>query len=99
MASALAVRYGLGPVPQPRMTWDDRKLLFVVREPFVSKSSQASLVCGEVTPQSPLVLESEMAQRGLIFSDGIEADSLDFNAGVIATIGLAEHATRLVRPT
>jgi hypothetical protein len=32
----------------------------------------------------------------VIFSDGIEADYLSFNAGAIATIGLAEKKTYLV---
>ncbi|MEN3287397.1 MAG: hypothetical protein V7634_1697, partial [Bradyrhizobium sp.] len=34
--------------------------------------------------------------NGVIFSDGIEADRLDFNAGTAAAIGIAERQGRLI---
>jgi hypothetical protein len=68
----------------------------VVREPFSSKTSGASLVAGVITEGHPLILESEMPENGVIFSDGVEADYLAFNAGVIAHIGLAARQTQLV---
>jgi hypothetical protein len=37
-----------------------------------------------------------MAENGVIFSDGIEADDLDFNSGTEAAIGVAERQGRLV---
>jgi hypothetical protein len=37
-----------------------------------------------------------MAENGVIFSDGIEADFLEFNAGSRATIGIAERQGLLV---
>ncbi len=41
-----------------------------------------------------------MPQNGVIFSDGIEDDRLDFNSGAVARIGLAERTLRLVvRPS
>ncbi len=79
-----------------RMDWEAEQLVFVVREPFVSKTSAARIVCGHLTPDSPLVLHSEMPEGGVIFSDGVEADYLSFNAGMIATIGLAQRKTQLV---
>ncbi len=39
---------------------------------------------------------SQMPGYGVIFSDGIEADFLEFNAGMTATIGPAEREGRLV---
>ncbi len=33
-----------------------------------------------------------------LFSDGIEADALDFNAGTLATMGIAARKARLVVP-
>lgn len=81
---------------QPRLEWDAERLLFVVREPFTSKTSSARIVCGEITPQSPLILHSEMPDSGVIFSDGVETDFLGFNAGMVARIGLAERKTQLV---
>jgi NAD kinase len=83
-------------VPAYRMEWEAERLVFVVREPFISKTSSARIVCGYITPESPLVLHSEMPEGGVIFSDGVEADYLAFNAGMIATIGLARKKTHLV---
>jgi hypothetical protein len=79
-----------------RLEWEADKLIFVVREPFVSKTSGANITCGYITPQTPLILHSEMSDGGVIFSDGVEADFLAFNAGAIATIGLSEKKTQLV---
>jgi hypothetical protein len=81
---------------QPKLRWDTNRLLFVVREPFVSKTTGASIVCGAIEVESPLVVESSMAEGGVIFSDGVAADYLAFNAGAIATINLAAKKTRLV---
>ena len=78
------------------MKWESDQLVFVVREPFISKTSGAEIVSGLVTPKSPLVIESEMAEGGVIFSDGVEADFLPFNSGAIATINLAKKKTNLV---
>ncbi len=80
----------------PRFPWDSRELRFTVREPFPSVSSAAKLVQGTVTPATPLVIESRMAGNGVIFSDGIEKDFLEFQSGSIATIGLAEKTGCLV---
>ena len=99
MANGLAAGFGASgasPLPAPRLEWGSRQLVFVVREPFISKTSAAGLVCGAITPELPLVLESQMPESGVIFSDGVEADSLAFNAGAIATIGLAQRQTNLV---
>jgi hypothetical protein len=70
--------------------------VYVVREPFASRHSQATLVAGVVRPDDALVLESQMPSGGVIFSDGVPADALDFNSGAIARIGAASHRTRLV---
>jgi len=53
-------------------------------------------VFGRVTPETPLILESGMAENGVIFSDGIEKDFLEFNSGTQATIGIAERKGALV---
>jgi NAD kinase len=81
---------------RPALSWEDERLIFVVREPFVSKTSGARVVYGEVTADLPLVLESHMPEGGVIFSDGIEADFLPFNAGTLATIRVAQRKTNLV---
>lgn len=76
--------------------WDADHLHFTVREPFPSRTTQTDLVFGQVTARQPLKLVSQMAGFGVIFSDGIEADHLAFNAGVEATIEVAERFGILV---
>jgi NAD kinase len=68
------------------LPWDTNHLLFSVREPFPSKSSQAGLIFGQVTANQPLQITSQMAENGVIFSDGIESDFAEFNSGASATI-------------
>jgi NAD kinase len=76
--------------------WDAPTLRFAVREPFPSKTSQTSLVTGQIWRGQELSLRSLMPENGVIFSDGIEADRLDFNSGTEARISLAERQGRLV---
>ena len=84
-------RYSYTPI-----AWDAKKLCFAVREPFPSKSSEAKLVFGEVTARRELNISSLMPENGVIFSDGIEADYLEFNSGAKASIGIAGREGRLV---
>ncbi|MBI3553598.1 MAG: sugar kinase [Elusimicrobia bacterium] len=81
-----------------RFDWEADLLYFTVREPFVSKTSKAGLVFGRIEPGRELELVSYMPQNGLIFSDGIEADCLEFNSSAIARIGLAERKLNLLVP-
>jgi hypothetical protein len=64
----------------------DPRLVFSVREPFPSKWSQAEMVFGQVQANEPLRIRSLMPENGVIFSDGIEADALDFRVGMEVTI-------------
>ncbi|MDH5178299.1 MAG: sugar kinase [Gammaproteobacteria bacterium] len=79
-----------------RFGWDEDYLIYTVREPWPSKTSQAKQIFGLITPDQPLKLTSYMAQHGVIFSDGIESDYLQFNAGFSATIAIADHKARLI---
>ena len=76
--------------------WDASHLFFTVREPFPTRTTGASLVFGRVTEETPLILDSLMAENGVIFSDGIEKDFLEFNSGTQAVIGIAERKGALV---
>lgn len=79
-----------------RMSWDAPTLLFVVREPYASRASGATIVTGKITAQSELSIESHMPRGGVIFSDGVESDFLQFNSGAIASVGIAPEKARLV---
>ncbi|WP_211259138.1 sugar kinase [Dyella japonica] len=76
--------------------WDAPQLRYTVREPFPSKTTQTNMVFGAITANQPLRLVSQMPGYGVIFSDGIEADFLEFNSGMTATIGVAEREGKLV---
>ncbi len=79
------------------LSWEDRRLVFIVREPFRSRYSQVDLTTGIISPGKKLILESYMPANGVIFSDGIEMDFLHFNSGAIAEIGIAKEKALLVQ--
>lgn len=79
------------------LPWDSDRLLFAVREPFPSRTSTAELVYGTIARGSRMQLRSLMAEGGVIFSDGIESDFLQFNAGTEAQITVAERYGQLVQ--
>lgn len=81
-----------------RFDWEANYLYFSVREPFISKASSAELVFGRIEPRHELIVASQMPASGVIFSDGIENDYLEFASGTIATIGVAERKVHLVVP-
>ena len=76
--------------------WDADYLYFSVREPWPSRTSGAEITFGKVTHHQPLVLTSHMPENGVIFSDGIESDFLEFNSGTEATITVAGRKGHLV---
>jgi NAD kinase len=78
------------------LSWEDPRLVYVVREPFISRYSKANLVAGMLEPGQSLVLESLMPSGGVIFSDGIETDYLPFNSGLIAQINASKDSACLV---
>jgi NAD kinase len=92
---ATAGKVDLG-VQEAAFAWDADHLTFSVREPFPSKSTGSDLVFGEITNALPLRIISQMPENGVIFSDGIESDFLEFNAGMEARIELAERKGLLV---
>jgi NAD kinase len=96
MVEGFARSMGGKPCPPLRLPWEDRRLIWAVREPFRSKHSSAELVGGLLEPGERLVVESLMPSGGVIFSDGIEADYLEFASGTIATLSVSEHRARLV---
>ncbi len=81
-----------------RFDWEARYLVFNVREPFPSKTTGAEIVHGLIERNKPFEIISLMPQNGVIFSDGIEEDRLEFNSGASAKIGLADRTLRLVVP-
>lgn len=87
----------LGSEPSPMdMPWDARSLCFCVREPFPSHTTGTTLVYGKIDERDTFKLVSQMADGGIIFSDGIIDDAAEFNSGAIVSIGVAEVKGQLV---
>lgn len=98
-ATGIAAAWSGQPAPPPSAAgfpWEADHLYFSVREPWPSTTSTTAVGFGKITPQTPLTLVSQMAENGVIFSDGIEADYLQFNAGSRAVIGVADRKGLLV---
>jgi NAD kinase len=81
-----------------QLGWGDPALVFVVREPFASRDTQAGTVSGRIQARQPLVVESEMPEGGYIISDGMVDDGLEFNSGTTVTVKPAATQAKLVRP-
>jgi len=72
-----------------QFSWSAKHLYFVVREPWPSMTTGASIVFGEISEHKTLRIESHMPENGVIFSDGIEKDCIEFNSGSTAEISVA----------
>jgi len=96
MAAGVASFTGGRPGTALRLAWKDPRMAFVVREPFASRHSRIGIVAGLLEPGEELRIESRMPSGGVVFSDGIESDALDFNSGAVAKIAAASQRARLV---
>ncbi|MDX1480054.1 MAG: hypothetical protein R3315_00150 [Woeseiaceae bacterium] len=98
-AAGIVTALGGRVTPPPdngRLPWDSEKLVFSVREPFPSQITQVSLVHGYCSAESPLELVSHMGTNGIVFSDGVESDYIEFNAGTKVSIRPADRLARLI---
>ncbi|OJY95743.1 MAG: sugar kinase [Lysobacterales bacterium 63-13] len=78
------------------LPWESESLVFSVREPYPSRTTQVDLTFGRISARSELRLRSLMPENGVIFSDGMEADGLEFRSGIEVRIGVAqEHGALL----
>lgn len=96
MAVKRKKEFGMSDLSSVIGQWESKELLFAVREPFPSKSSGTSVVFGKISPGDTLRIESMMGEDGVIFSDGIESDFLEFNSGMEASIGIAAKTGRII---
>ena len=103
LSSVVNMTYGLynffdhtAPGKKAPVIHDD-ELLFIVREPFLSKTSKIGITAGKIQNNNKLVIESNMPSAGIIFSDGIESDFIKFTTGFIATISSSKEKAILVQ--
>jgi NAD kinase len=100
-AGALAVVRQINPdlpaIPEPSPSaWNSPALIFNVREPWPSMTTQTTLVSGAIDALAHLEVVSRMPEGGIIFGDGIQSDYLEFNSGTAAKIGIADTHLNLV---
>jgi hypothetical protein len=81
-----------------KLAWEARELVFSVREAFPSKWTQSNLVFGRISERQPLVVNSENPESGVIFSDGMQRDALEFNAPQRVEVGIASAVGRIGWP-
>ncbi len=96
MANNINKNSSLGKNARTKLNWEDEKLIFIVREPFLSSVTQTEIGFGVIQRNNKLKLESKMPANGVIFSDGIESDFLAFNSGSMVEIGIAMEKAKLV---
>lgn len=96
MAERWSNLFGGGEIDRPAIQWEDRRLLWAVREPFISRHSSADLIGGMLNDDDELVIGSQMAEAGVVFSDGVESDFIEFNSGSIARFGVSSQRAILL---
>lgn len=95
-AAGIAGSFGGGRFKEELPGWGEDKLIFVVREPFPSRSTQTGIIYGKITGSDTFKILSKMPGNGVVFSDGIESDAIEFNSGTEITIQIASKKGRLV---
>lgn len=95
-AKRMAAIFKCGPIREEKMAWEDRRLAFVVREPYPSKVTQAGIVYGRIEKGDTFSLVSRMPENGVVFSDGMEEDALAFHSGTEITVRIAGRQGQIV---
>ena len=75
---------------------DEAAAVFLVREPWPSRATGASLVSGRLEGTDGLLVVSRMNEGGVVFADGMEGDRLDFAWGRTLRISVARQRLRFV---
>ena len=98
--SVLAGAMGVTGVEQHNLVngfgWDTESVQFAVREPFPSNTTGTEIVFGSIDHGMPLSLESLMPENGVMFSDGIQNDFIDFNSGCTIEVGISKRVGKLI---
>ena len=93
----MARAFGLGEIKEKPVGWYEQELIYQVREPFPSVSTRADLVYGSIAGGEKLRVVSNMPEKGIVFSDGVLEDSIEFRSGMEVTIEVADRKGKLVR--
>lgn len=96
-AKKIASIFGCGQIIDQPLSWGDNQLTFVVREPYPSRSTQAEIVYGRIGEADSFRIVSKMPVNGVVFSDGMEEDAIEFNSGTEITVTIADRKGKLVQ--
>ena len=80
-----------------RIEAEERRAVFLAREPWPSRATGTDLVHGIVREDRALVVTSRMEEGGVVFADGIESDFLRLDWGRELTVTIAQRTLNLVR--
>ena len=75
---------------------DESAAVFLVREPWPSRATGASLSSGRLEKADTLLIVSRMNEGGVVFADGMEGDRLDFAWGRTLRVSVADRQLRFV---
>lgn len=95
-AAGIAESFGGRRFESRGLRWEERALAFVVREPFPSRQTQAGIVYGRLTGKDTFRILSRMPENGVVFSDGMESDAIEFNVGTEIAVGISPKRGMLV---
>ena len=76
--------------------WNSDFLYYTVREPYPSKWTSDTMAFGKIDKGNSLKIQSLMPENGVIFSDGVEEDYIEFNSGNEAVISIADYKGLLI---
>ncbi len=96
--SRAALGAAIEPCDDLSFDWSEKRLVFSVREPYISPFSGAELVFGAIDREEKLEVISAMPEGGAIFSDGMESDFIVFSSGMSAVVEIAEKEGMLLFP-
>lgn len=91
-ARSIARQRNIARLPHPT----DRRLAWMVREPFPSVATGTDLDFGHLAASEHLEVVSRMSEGGVVFADGIEPDYVSFPEGEVCRIEIDERVLRLV---
>ena len=74
----------------------ERAAMFLVREPWPSLATGATIAAGRLSAGERLRVVSRMNEGGVVFADGMEQDRLPFGWGATLSVAVAEQRLRLV---
>ncbi len=75
---------------------DEAAAVFLVREPWPSRATGASIASGRLGKADMLLIVSRMNEGGVVFADGMEGDRMEFAWGRSLRIAVAELQLRFV---